>query len=202
MKTFAEYLSEASLGRFWQHFQNNEPIAVLSGDRNENTKAENKANFNFIKRHVSLAGFGYNKVKGGYVEEGGKKVADESSVVIYAPKDREKELFDLAMSLGKKFKQSSIMFINTNGEVNWISCRNDSFLGEIGKKKRLGKFKTNQIEDFFTKIGNKEFKFDKFEEPAKYIPSLSERQLSKWYKEKLIKVGEQIVEVWEQSLSD
>lgn len=195
-----EIINEASLGRFWKHYNDNEPIAFISADRNENTKQENKANYQKLKNAVSMAGFGYNRIKGGYVEEGGVRVEDENSLVIYASKDREKELLKLVMSLGIRFKQSSIMFIDTDGNVNWYSTRNDCWFGKIGTKKPLGKFQTNNINDFFTKIGKKEFKFKSLDESEIYKPSLSERQLSSEFKrllKNLSETDENVMDVWD-----
>lgn len=199
MKTFREFLNEASLSRFYQHYQNKEPILFISADRSENDKTQNNKNFELLKRHIKLSGFGYNKIKGGYIENG-KRIDSENSLVIYASHDQEQELLDLGMSLGKYFKQDSIMFIDNNNNVYWISTRNDSSIGSIGTKKKLGKFKTNQINDFFTKIGNKIFKFDELKESDIYYPSLREKQLSKWYYDHLIKDRDNIVEVWENKL--
>lgn len=194
-------LQEASLGRFWDHYNNKEPIAFISGDRDENDKSENKANFASLKRLVSLAGFGYNRVKGGYVEEGGKRVDSENSLVIYGgDPSNEKRLYDLAVGLGKRFKQSSIMFIDSEQNVFWVSTRDDSWVGKIGAKIKLGKFKTNNINDFYTRIANKEFKFDNLVEQEQYSPSLSERQLQAWFTQRLDEDGDCAVEKWESQI--
>lgn len=194
-------LQEASLGRFWDHYNNKEPIAFISGDRDENDKSENKANFASLKRLVSLAGFGYNRVKGGYVEEGGKRVDSENSLVIYGGNpSNEKRLYDLAVGLGKRFKQSSIMFIDSEQNVFWVSTRDDSWVGKIGAKIKLGKFKTNNINDFYTRIANKEFKFDNLVEQEQYSPSLSERQLQAWFTQRLDEDGDCAVEMWESQI--
>lgn len=198
-------INEASLGRFWQHYNNQEPIAFISADRNENTKQENRANYQKLKNAVSMAGFGYNKIKGGYVEEGGVRVEDENSIVIYGSKDREKELLKLVMSLGIRFKQSSIMFVDTDGNVNWYSTRNDCWFGKIGTKKPLGKFQTNNINDFFTKIGKKEFKFKSLDESEVYKPSLSERQLAGEFKRllrSLSETDENVIDVWDSKFTE
>lgn len=198
-------INEASLSRFYQHYSKGEPIAFISADRGENTPQENKANYQKLKNYVKMAGFGYNRIKGGYVEENGKRVVDESSLVIYATPEREKELLKLVMSLGVKFKQSSIMFIDTKGDVSWISTRDDSWIGTIGTRKRLGKFKTNNINDFFTRIGKKEFKFTSLDEEDGYHPSNAEKQLSEMFKKLLNKVSEtekNVLDEWESGLDN
>ena len=191
-------LQEASLGRLYQHIKAKDPIAFVSGDRDENTASENKKNRTAIKRYIGLANFGYNKVKGGYVEEGGKRVDSESSFVIYGTKEREDELCNLARSLGKKFDQSSILFVDSDGQAMFISTRDDSWVGATGTMMKLGKFTTKNINDFYTRIGNKEFKFETLEEEAKYNPSLSERMLCGSFIETLVKHGDDTIQLWEE----
>ncbi len=207
MKEFEEYLNEAflneaSLGRFWQHYKEHKPMAFVSADRNENTKQQNARNFSTLKRHVRLAGFGYNRIKGGYVEEGGKKVDAENSLLIIGNSaEDEKRVCDLAIGLGKMFDQSSIMFVDTNGDAQWISTREDSDVGPIGTIKKLGKFRTNNINDFYSKLGNKTFKFDMLVEEAPYRPDIRERHLREWFQQNLDKHGADTCQLWEEQSS-
>ena len=190
-------LNEASLGRLYQHLKNKDPIAFVSGDREDSEPGENKANRANLKRYLNLSGFGYNRIKGGYVEEGGKRVDAESSFVIYSDKAREEQLRDLAIALGKKYKQSSILFVDSEGQAKFISTRNDSWVGPFGQTMKLGKFKTTNINDFYTKIGNKEFKFDTLEEDVECKPSMVERQAQSAFKKSLISKKDCVIEYWE-----
>ena len=97
------------------------------------------------------------------------------------------------------------MFIDTKGDVSWISTRDDSWIGTIGTRKRLGKFKTNNINDFFTRIGKKEFKFTSLDEEDGYHPSNAEKQLSEMFKKLLGKVSEtekNVLDEWESGLDN
>lgn len=172
-------------------------MAFVSADRNENTKQQNARNFSTLKRHVRLAGFGYNRIKGGYVEEGGKKVDAENSLLIIGNSaEDEKRVCDLAIGLGKMFDQSSIMFVDTNGDAQWISTREDSDVGPIGTIKKLGKFRTNNINDFYSKLGNKTFKFDELKEEVPYYPDNRERQLQVWFLRDMDRYGSDFCERW------
>lgn len=190
-------LQEASLSRFIYHMKSGNPIAFVSGDRDENTLEQNKANRQAIKRYIRLADFGYNRVKGGYVEEGGNKVDAESSFIIYGTPKREEELYDFALALGKKFGQSSILFVDTNGQASFVSTRNDSWVGTFGQKLKLGKLTTGSINDFYTRIGNKEFKFETLEEDVECKPSMVERQVQSTFKKSLISKKDCVIEYWE-----
>lgn len=196
-------LNEASLGRLYQHLKNKDPIAFVSGDREDSEPGENKANRANLKRYLNLSGFGYNRIKGGYVEEGGKRVDAESSFVIYSDKAREEQLRDLAIALGKKYKQSSILFVDSEGQAKFISTRNDSWVGPFGQTMKLGKFKTTNINDFYTKIGNKEFKFDSLTEESDLIdnaPSVSDRCAREAFMHHLESKKDNVIDYWETEI--
>lgn len=199
LKNYKEFLiQEASINRFETHLKNGDVIAAVSGDREGLNREERKKNYREIKRLLGMAKFGYIRVKGGYHEENGY-VDDESSVIIYAPKEREKELRDLVVSMGKRFNQSSVMFIDTKGTAQYISTRNDSWIGEIGTVKKLGAYKAinpPEVADFYTRIRGKKFTFKTFEEEAEYNPDIRERQISEWFCDSLKKYGENVLDEW------
>lgn len=167
MKTFAEYISEASLGRFWAHLKTGEPVAIISAERSENSPKQNRKNTEFARTFIKNAGFGFAKVKGGYseiVNGVNVDVDSENSTIVYTTPDREEELRKLAMSIGIRFKQDSILFIDSKGNVSWIGTREDSSCGGIGRKKPLGEFHPVQIGKYYSKIGKKHFSFTEIDE--------------------------------------
>lgn len=97
MKTFSQFLNEASLGRFYQHLQNGEPIAIISACRNEVKKKVNQENTSGLYRYINAAGFGFMRAKGGYVEKmitRKKKVLSMESIrQSYTPLRKEKKNF-------------------------------------------------------------------------------------------------------------
>ncbi len=181
MKTLKQYLKEssipknplyeASLGRLRQHLEAGEPIAIISacrGDWNRKDPKENakinKAKTNELRSFILGMGFGFNKAIGGYTEvdsEGNKvEIKDEMSCIVYATPDREKELRTFAIGMGKRFKQDSILFVDTNGDAEWIFTRKDNFMGKpVASSYKLGEFHYTQLDKYFTKIGKKNFSF-------------------------------------------
>lgn len=169
MKTFKEYLSEASLGRLWQHFTRGEPMVIISADRSERTKSENKSCFEKLKQNIRLAKFGYVKVKGGYTEtdaEGNKHdVDDENSCVIFGTPETEKRLFVLGLRLGKAYNQECFLWVGNDNIAYWVYTINDDVRNiRIGEKVRLGEFHTKKIGQYFSKIGKKQFSFTQIDE--------------------------------------
>ena len=53
--------------------------------------------------------------------------------------------------------------MDSNGQAMFISTRDDSWVGTTGTMMKLGKFTTQNINDFYTRIGGKEFKFETLE---------------------------------------
>lgn len=167
MKTFSEFLNEASLGRFWQHIQDKNVIAIISADRDERSKSENKSKTLELRRYIRDAGFGYVKAVGGYTEvkDDGTEIHidGEQSTIVYAEAEREKELLKLVCWLGEKFEQDSILFVDTNGNAFWYYTRN-TIKHNKGEVEQLGKFHAVQIGKYYSKIGKKHFSFSKIEE--------------------------------------
>lgn len=198
MKNYDNFLTEASINRFETHLKNGDAIGAVSGDREGLNREERKKNFREIKRLLGMAKFGYIRVKGGYREEGGY-VDDESSVIVYAPKEREQELKNLIVAIGKRFNQSSVMFIDTKGTAQYISTRDDSWVGETGAVRKLGIYKAinpPEVADFYTRIRGRKFTFKTFEESVTHVPDIRERQISKWFCETLKKYGENVIDEW------
>lgn len=164
MKTFSEFINESSLGRFYQHLTNpDNVIAVLTAYRNEKSKSENEKNNSFLKSFIKKAKFGYVRMEGGYVETtDGKEVdvTDEISFAIFTTKDREQELYNFVTSMGKRFEQDSILFVDSDKKAFWVSTRADSSVGPIGSKKTLGDFHAKGLAGYFSKIGKKKFSFE------------------------------------------
>jgi peptidoglycan hydrolase-like protein with peptidoglycan-binding domain len=108
--------------------------------------------------------FGFNKVIGGYSEkqEDGTvvNIDDEHSTIIYAKPEREAELRKLAIALGKKYEQDSVLFVGSDRKAVWIFTRPDNFMQKpVGSTMELGDFHPKQIGVYFTKIGKKNFSF-------------------------------------------
>lgn len=181
-------VNEASLGRLYQHLGNS-VMVFISADRSENDRGTNKANFKELQKWVRLANFGFNKIKGGYVEKDTntgelRNVDDENSLCVYGSVDREDELLTLGMRLGKKFKQDSILFVDSDGVAYIIYTIKDNSAGvPLGKKVKVGKFSTNTLSQYYSKIGKKTFSFKSVSEATvrstKYTDNYEADELKK-----------------------
>lgn len=198
-------VTEASLQRLESHLKQGHPMLFISGHRGENSPSKNRANTWLLKRHFNISGFGYNEIEGHYPEEdenGNLKEVDEVSLVVYATPENEQKLLDLGMSVGKFLDQSSIMFIDSEGNGSYISTRDDSWVGSTGSKLKLGKFRKldkNEIVDAFSKIQGKKFVFDSVsEEKRGRVGQYNEAQIRRQYLENLKKHRQNCVQEWEK----
>lgn len=160
----SEMIDEASMGRFVQHLDKGEPVAIISADRGERSKKQNMELFEKLKKQALTNGFGFNFVKGGYVEKNDdtgeeRDVDGENSIIIYATPDREKELYKFSIGVGKQFNQDSIFFHDSKGRTDWVSTRDDGYIGKVGSKEDVGDFHPEQKGKYYSKIGKRKFSF-------------------------------------------
>lgn len=196
-------ICEASLGRIKQHFDRGDVLLFISANRNENTPQENRKNFKELQRYFRAANYGFNKIKGSYVEkkeDGSSVVVDEDSLVVFAPKEEENTLFKLGLKLGIKYKQDSILFVDSEGKAKLISTREDSFVGAIGSKQPLGAFAYTRIGDYFSKVGKKEFSFKTIDEEVEPTKSVNNGYISEAFKEVINKYDDPIEE-WDSRVT-
>ena len=153
-------------------------------------------NYQQMKAAIRRARFGYNRVIGEY-KENGKEVKGKS-LIVYASKERAEELKDLAVMIGRKYKQDSILYFDgETGEGKYIATRSDS---EYGGRIIKSDFNIHDIEDFYSDIGNKEFKFKEISEdvePESYRSFMNKVVNSTWNKF-YNKYGENALEEWDK----
>ena len=192
MKTLVEYinkatnsgiiLNEASIKRLEAHLAKNEPIAIVSAERedwdeknDENNRAMNNRYTKELRMLVLGQKFGFNRVRGGFVEtnakDSSKKVEKDSekSTLIFCTPEREEELKKMAIALGKKYKQDSILFVDSKGNACFIDTRDN-----VGKVTPLGKYTSRVLGKFYTKIKGRKFAFEPVVEVVEPIESFSE----------------------------
>jgi len=125
--------------RILKHLNESE-FAVISAFRDENDEKENLRLHQKLKKQVRSAGHGFIELKSSWKEN--DEVFPELSLFI--PKIG----MVPAVSLGKTFKQHSILWADGDGEVRWV-CTDASKCGGIGKT--IEKFsKTNISESDFS----------------------------------------------------
>lgn len=114
-------LNEVSTSRIATHIQNRENWAIVSPYRSEYTVSENKGRMSSLKSDVRGLGYGFIQFLSRWVEMDASTnnpvQFDEESLLIPNIKK------DEALSLGKKFEQSSVI-IKSDGECVEI-CTND-----------------------------------------------------------------------------
>ena len=124
-------ITEASLGRIWQHFKSDRAFAMISAFRIENveiidgvkSERKNRALSNAMKEDVIKAGYGFFPLEGHYPEttESGRELdrAEESLFIIDNKKDPDK-FKEFICNLGEKYGQESVFIKDANGECYLI----------------------------------------------------------------------------------
>ena len=155
-----EYIDETSLTRVMRKSQKG-GMAIMSAQRGDKSKAENKARSKQLERDVRGAGLpGPTKVAGRYTENPGtpqeKKVGEKSHVI--TPGKKGKRKFKKAIEkLGKKYDQDSVLIQRKKGgEATLKGTSKTSWPGQ-GKNVKIGKMKPGRTGEFDTKVKNKTF---------------------------------------------
>ena len=177
MKTFSEFVNEASLGRIYQHIKDDKPFAAMTAFRKSCSKNENLQNNKVLKSLVKSADFGFVEVIGSYPEpqdDGEVVVVKENSIFIFGKRsDDEEVLKKLVKQLGKKYEQDSVLFKYSSGKVvlMYMDGRSDAVLD--------GKFHPNKIGDYMSRM--KDGKTFTIESVAE------EKELHAFYMERMIR---------------
>jgi hypothetical protein len=155
-----EYIDETSLTRVMSKSQKG-GMAIMSAQRGDKSKAENKARSKQLEKDVRGAGLpGPTKVAGRYTENPGtpqeKKVGEKSHVI--TPGKKGKRKFKKAIEkLGKKYDQDSVLIQRKKGgEATLKGTSKTSWPGQ-GKNVKIGKMKPGRTGEFDTKVKNKTF---------------------------------------------
>lgn len=155
-------LSETSLTRVMRKSQKG-GMAIMSAQRGDKSKAENKARSRQLERDVRGAGLpGPTKVSGRYTENPGtpqeKKVGEKSHIVSSGKKG--KKAFKKAITkLGKKYNQDSVLIQKKPKGSAQLVGTNKSWPGE-GKRVKVGKMNPGRTGEFDTKVKNKTFTYE------------------------------------------
>ena len=159
-----EYIDETSLTRVMSKSKKG-GMAIMSAQRGDKSKAENKARSRQLERDVRGAGLpGPTKVAGRYTENPGtpqeKKVGEKSHVI--TPGKKGKRKFKKAIEkLGKKYDQDSVLLQRKKGgEATLKGTSKTSWPGK-GKNVKIGSMKPGRTGEFDTKVKNKTFTVEK-----------------------------------------
>jgi len=136
-------------------------MAIMSAQRGDKSKSENKARSKQLEKDVRGAGLpGPTKVKGRYTENPGtsqeKKVAEKSHVI--TPGKKGKRQFKKAIEkLGKKYDQDSVLIQRKGGGSATLKGTSKTSWPGKGKNVKIGKMKPGRTGEFDTKVKNKTF---------------------------------------------
>ncbi len=127
-------LEEASNSRLVQNLTDNSSFAIISASRSEYSKGENFERTTQLKRDVKNAGYGFNEFVGRWVEQnpesGANDASDENSLLIKGIGK------NLAMKLGAKYEQSSIIY--KEGKDSIVEICTTPFTDYNGNKHKVG----------------------------------------------------------------
>ena len=153
-------LSETSLTRVMSKSQKG-GMAIMSAQRGDKSKSENKARSKQLEKDVRGAGLpGPTKVSGRYTENPGTskeiKVGEKSHVI--TPGKKGKRKFKKTIEkLGKKYDQDSVLIQRKpSGPSTLKGTSKTSFPGQ-GKNVKIGSMKPGRTGEFDTRVKNKTF---------------------------------------------
>ena len=163
--TNEEYIDETSLNRIRSKSEKG-GMAIMSAQRGDKSKSENKARSKQLEKDIRGAGLpGPTKVSGRYTENPGtsqeKKVGEKSHVVSSGKMGKRK--FKKAITkLGKKYNQDSVLIQKKPKGSAQLVGTNKSWPGE-GKRVKVGKMNPGKTGEFDTKVKNKTFTYEEYE---------------------------------------
>jgi len=168
------HLDEASLGRIYQHVVSNPKTktwAVITASRGELSSAENKQRNKELESILRQKGYGFVHADGMWRECKDQSIEYKDCPEHLRVPTEEKVLFipnipkDLAVALGKKYNQDSVLFADeetkNKGEATFIDSKS-------GEAFNIGKFSPGKIAQGYTKMkGDRVFTFEPKQEPKK-----------------------------------
>lgn len=185
MKTFSEFVNEASLGRIYQHIKDDKPFAAMTAFRKSSSEKENLRNNKVLKTLVRSADFGFVEVVGSYPEpqdDGEVVVVKENSIFIFGKRsDDEEVLKKLVKQLGKKYEQDSVLFKYSSGKVvlMYMDGRSDAVLD--------GKFHPNKIGDYMSRMkDDKTFTIESMKEEPESNAFYMERMIRQKFRDSIL----------------
>ena len=163
MKTYESFIQESSLNRLRDKSQKG-GMAILSAQRGDKSKKENKARSRQLDKDIRGAGLpGATKVSGRWTENQGtkdeRKVGERSHVVSSGKKGKRK--FKKAIEkLGSKYSQDAVLHQKKpGGNAKLIGTTKGAWPGK-GKSVDTGKMRPGRTGEFDTKVKNKTFTYE------------------------------------------
>jgi hypothetical protein len=149
--TSMQNLTEASLGRIYQHTKNRN-LGIITAFRNEYTLDENKKRNQELIKKIRDAGYGFNKIKGRFIENYGTDLArpvDEESILVFGKdgNDNDQLLNDLK-NLGTEYEQESILHKAYDSDVAKLHGTKDPGFPGLNQTFELGTWHPDKVGEF------------------------------------------------------
>lgn len=170
--TFEQMLSEAakrSMSRVKDHVQGRS-VGFITANRSTKvdpknptgkhiavSKAENRSNNKALEKDIKDAGYGFVRVKGGWVEsqdDGSEAAKTEPSYLVVGPKHDDKgKLKEFLKHHGSKYNQDAVLYKHhDNDAVNAISTSDRKKEFPRHAEDSIGKFHPGRFGSFFTAL--------------------------------------------------
>lgn len=169
-----EPMNESSLSRLWRKTQDH-TCGSISGYRDENTRAENKANNKVILNYLQGKGYSVTSVQGSYIENFGTasaKEVKEPSFFVCNDKvegDDGGQLERDLIKMGRKTDQDSILVIPHGGKGAYLvgTSRRDEAFPSYGQKEVVGSGRFGRAAgEFLSRIRGRKFAFEEIDRPG------------------------------------
>lgn len=165
--TFLEFMQESSLNRIRQK-DSKGGMGIMSAQRGDKTKKQNAARSKQLDKDIRGAGLpGATKVSGRYTENKGQKderKVGERSHVVSSGKMGKKKFSKTMKKLGKKYDQDSVLLKKkSKGDAALVGTNKSDFPG-MNKRLKTGKMKPGKTGEFDTKIKNKTFTYENYDQ--------------------------------------
>lgn len=169
-----EPMNESSLSRLWRKTQDH-TCGSISGYRDENTRAENKANNKVILNYLQGKGYSVTSVQGSYIENFGTdsaKEVKEPSFFVCNDKvegDDGGQLERDLIKMGRKTDQDSILVIPHGGKGAYLvgTSRRDEAFPSYGQKEVVGSGRFGRAAgEFLSRIRGRKIAFEEIDRPG------------------------------------
>ena len=151
---FTTNLDDAlGLGRLLQHLKNQESVLLVTARKCAATPEVNHARQLELWGIIKRAHFGIHNITGYYLAEQGKQEISQE-LVLYCPKEREQELKDLAMGIGRKFAVEWIIYTYENRRITNIKDHGDCFSTDAEAAHIIT---IKDLEDYYSYDGHSRF---------------------------------------------
>lgn len=162
--TVYSILKESSMSRIYSHIIEHN-CAIITAFRGDKSATENKRNNKILSSLLLKEGFGITKVAGTYIEnyntDAAKEVKEDSLFVVNL-KDNP-QFFKTIYTLGNKFFQDSVLFINKGGKSSYLFGTNSTGYPGLGQKVSTGEFKPKKEGEFMTKLKGQPFVLETYD---------------------------------------